>query len=80
MGLLYAILIGIFAGWLAGQILKGKGFGLLGNLLVGIAGAILGSFAFKILGLSADNLIGRIVMSAFGAILFLLLLGFIRKK
>ena len=43
MGFVWFLLIGLIAGWLAGQIMKGKGFGLIGNLVVGVIGAMLGA-------------------------------------
>ena len=51
MGLLWFALIGLAAGWLAGQIMKGGGFGLVGDLVVGVVGAILGGFLFGLLGI-----------------------------
>ena len=63
MNILWFVLIGLAAGFLAGQIMKGKGFGLVGNLVVGILGAILGGWLFGILGLSAYGFIGSIIMA-----------------
>ena len=60
-GLIIYLAIGAVAGWLAGNLMKGGGFGLLGNIVVGIVGAVLGSFVFGLLGLSATGLIGSIV-------------------
>jgi uncharacterized membrane protein YeaQ/YmgE (transglycosylase-associated protein family) len=56
--LVWVVLIGILAGWLAGQITKGSGFGLLGDLIVGILGSLLGSFLFGLLGIFASGLPG----------------------
>ena len=53
--LLWFLLIGLAAGWLAGQILKGGGFGLWGDLIVGVIGALLGGFLFGLLGISAGG-------------------------
>jgi len=78
--LLWVILIGILAGWLAGQITKGRGFGLLGNLIVGILGSLLGSFIFVLLGIAAYSLLGRLVMSVVGAIVLLWLIHLIKKR
>jgi uncharacterized membrane protein YeaQ/YmgE (transglycosylase-associated protein family) len=71
--------IGILAGWLAGQITKGRGFGLLGDLIVGIVGSFLGSFIFGLLGIGAYSLLGRLVMSVVGAIVLLWLIRLIKK-
>ena len=58
MEFLYFILIGIAAGWLAGQIMKGGGFGLVGDLVVGVIGALLGGWLFGLAGIGAGGLIG----------------------
>jgi uncharacterized membrane protein YeaQ/YmgE (transglycosylase-associated protein family) len=77
--LLWVVLVGILAGWLAGQITKGRGFGLLGDLIVGILGSLLGSFIFGLLGIFAYGLLGRLVMAVVGAIVLLWLIRLIKK-
>ncbi len=77
--LVWVVLLGILAGWLAGQITKGRGFGLLGDLVVGILGSLLGSFIFGLLGLGAYSLLGRLVVSVVGAIVLLWLIRVIKK-
>ena len=52
-GLVIFLVIGALAGWLAGMLMKGGGFGLLGNIVVGIIGAVIGGFVFGLLGISA---------------------------
>ena len=79
MGFIYFAIVGIIAGWLAGQIMKGRGFGLVGNLVVGVLGAILGGWLFDKLGLSAYGTIGSILMATFGAVVLLFLLGLLKK-
>ena len=61
--LIIFLAIGALAGWLAGNIMKGRGFGLIGNILVGIIGAVLGGLVFNFLGLTAVGLIGSIIMA-----------------
>ena len=78
-GLIYFLLIGLVAGWLAGQIMKGRGFGLAGNLVVGIVGAVLGGFLFGLLGLSSYGLVGSIVTATVGAVVLLWLLATLKK-
>jgi uncharacterized membrane protein YeaQ/YmgE (transglycosylase-associated protein family) len=51
MDLVWFLIIGLIAGWLAGQFVKGGGFGLLGDLIVGVVGALIGGFLFRVLGL-----------------------------
>ncbi|HIQ20821.1 MAG TPA: GlsB/YeaQ/YmgE family stress response membrane protein [Planctomycetes bacterium] len=74
MGLVWFILIGLIAGWLAGQITRGSGFGLLGNLLVGVVGAVLGGFLLGLIGFAAVGLLAKLVSATLGAVVFLYLL------
>ncbi len=78
MYLITQILIGILAGWLAGKIMRGRGFGLLGDLVVGIVGSLIGGFVFSLLGLASYGLIGSIVVATVGAILLLYLIRLVR--
>lgn len=73
------LLIGAFAGWLAGIISKGSGFGVAGNIIVGIIGAFLGGFCFNLLGIVAYGLLGRLIFAVLGALIFLWLLSFVKK-
>ncbi len=78
--LLWVIVIGILAGWIAGKIMHGGGFGLLGDLIVGVIGSLLGSFIFGLLGLSAYGLIGRLVVAVIGAVILLWLIRLVKRK
>jgi uncharacterized membrane protein YeaQ/YmgE (transglycosylase-associated protein family) len=73
------LIIGALAGWIAGQITKGSGFGVLGNIIVGIVGAFLGGLCLNILGIAAYGILGQLIFAVIGALLFIWLLGFIRK-
>jgi uncharacterized membrane protein YeaQ/YmgE (transglycosylase-associated protein family) len=77
--LVWVVLIGILAGWLAGQITKGRGFGILGDLIVGVLGSLLGSFLFGLIGIVAYGLVGRLVLSVVGAIVLLWLIRLIKR-
>jgi uncharacterized membrane protein YeaQ/YmgE (transglycosylase-associated protein family) len=79
MWLIWEILIGILAGWIASQLVKGRGLGLLMDLLLGIVGSVLGGFVFGLLGIAAYSLLGRLVMSVVGAVLLLLLVRAIKR-
>src|SRR5205823_10308494 len=79
MELLWFLLIGLAAGWLAGQIMKGGGFGLAGDLIVGVIGAFLGGFLFSLLGIYTSGPIGSLITATVGAILLIVLLRFIRR-
>ena len=78
MSFLYYILIGALAGWLAGLVWRGSGFGLLGNIITGIIGAMIGGWAAGQLGLFGGGLIYQILVAAGGALILLLLLKLIR--
>lgn len=70
-----AILIGTLAGFLAGRILRGEGFGFLKNLGLGLVGSFVGHLLFGVLGFSATSLLGGIIASVAGAILLVLIFG-----
>ncbi len=79
MDMLWFLLIGIAAGWLAGQIMKGGGFGLIGDLIVGVIGALVGGFLFGLFGLSADGRLGSLVTATVGAVVLIALLRVINR-
>jgi uncharacterized membrane protein YeaQ/YmgE (transglycosylase-associated protein family) len=71
---LWFVLLGACAGWLAGQLTKGGGFGVLGNIIVGVIGAILGGFLFSVAGFAATSMLGKLISATVGAIVLILLL------
>ena len=76
--MLWFLIIGIVAGWLAGNIVKGGGFGLVGDLVVGVVGAFIGGAVYSFLGFSAYGTIGEIIMATVGAVILLWLIRLIR--
>jgi len=80
MWLLWTVIIGILAGFIAGKIVKGHSMGTLMDLLVGIAGSILGGWIFTLLGLAAYGLVGQLVMATVGAVVLLLIVRAIKKS
>ena len=79
-GLLVILFVGLVAGWLAGKIVQGTGFGILGDILVGIAGAFLASLVFPQLGIHIGvGIISEIIYSAIGAIVLLLIVKLVRR-
>ncbi len=72
MGLLYILIVGGVAGWLAGKILKGEGFGLVINIILGICGAFIGKFLFEALGFHPTHLIGQIISATVGAVVIVM--------
>lgn len=77
--LIVFLAIGALAGWLAGKIMKGGGFGLLGNMVVGVIGAIVGGMLFDFLGISTHGLIGSIITATVGAIVLLYLVRLFKR-
>ena len=78
-GIIVILFVGLIAGWLAGKIVRGTGFGLIGDILVGIAGALVASLLFPRLGIRlGTGLVSEILYSAIGAILLLLIVRLIR--
>ena len=73
------LIIGLIAGWLAEKIMRGRGAGLIINLIVGVVGAYIGGFLFKFLGLSMHGLIGSFVTAVVGAVVLLFLVGLVKK-
>jgi len=80
MSLLIFLALGAIAGWLAGLIMKGGGFGLVVNIIVGIVGAIIGGWVFGLLGISTDSLIGSMITAVIGAVLLLFVIGLFKKS
>ena len=80
MEFLYFIIIGAIAGWGAGKIMQGGGFGLLMNIVLGIVGGVIGGWVFSLLGISADGgLIGSLITALVGAVLLLYVARLIKK-
>ncbi|MFO8030187.1 MAG: GlsB/YeaQ/YmgE family stress response membrane protein [Cyclonatronaceae bacterium] len=80
MSLLWFLIIGMIAGWLAGLIMRGHGFGLLGNMIVGVLGAMVGGYMFSFLNISTSHgLIGSLFTALVGAVVFLFLIRLIKN-
>jgi uncharacterized membrane protein YeaQ/YmgE (transglycosylase-associated protein family) len=80
MSLLVFLLVGAIAGWLAGLIVRGFGFGLIGNIVVGIIGALVAGYLFPRLGVGLPaGIIGEILSAAVGAVIVLVIIGLIRR-
>ena len=80
--LIIFLLIGAIAGWLAGLVVRGFGFGLLGNIVVGIIGAFLAGWLLPTLGVSfslGNPIVTAIIYAMIGAIVLLVLIGLIRR-
>ena len=80
MEFVWFVIVGLVAGWLAGVIMKGGGFGVVGDIVVGIIGALLGGWLFSTMGVSAGGgLLGAIVVALIGAIILIFLLRLIKR-
>ena len=80
MGFLWFLLVGLIAGWLAGMLVKGGGFGVVGDMIVGVLGAFIGGFLFTQLGVaSGGGMIGSIIVATIGAIILIFILRLIKR-
>lgn len=80
MGIIWFLIVGLIAGWLAGVLVKGGGFGLIGDMVIGVIGAVIGGFLFGNLGVSmGGGLIGSIIVATIGAVVLLFVIRLIKK-
>ena len=81
LGWLWAIIIGALAGFIAGKLMRGGGFGCLVNLVVGIIGALIGGWVFSLLGLAVGgSIIGSLVTATIGAVIFLWIISLFQRR
>ena len=80
MDFIWFILIGALAGFIAGKIMRGGGFGLIINLVLGIVGGLLGGWVFSLFGFAASGIIGRLITSVVGAVIILWIASFFSAK
>jgi uncharacterized membrane protein YeaQ/YmgE (transglycosylase-associated protein family) len=79
--LIIFLAVGAVAGWLAGIIMKGGGFGVIGNIIVGIIGGFAGGFLFKTFNIAiGSGIISYIITATIGAVVLLFIVGLIKKK
>lgn len=74
------IIIGGIAGWLAGKLMKGGGFGIVINVLLGIVGSVVGGWLFGLAGITAGGIAGSLASATVGAIVLLAIVGLFSKK
>jgi len=80
--IIITLVVGAIAGWLAGLVVQGSGFGLIGDIIIGILGALLASFLFPFFGIAmmlGGGIIGAIVTAFIGAVILLLIVMLIRR-
>ena len=78
--LLIFLAIGVLAGFLAGRIMKGKGFGLLGDLIVGVIGAFIGVWLFGLLNISSAGILGLLIAAVIGALILLYVIRLFKRR
>ena len=79
--LLWFVILGGFAGWLAGLAFRRRGYGCLGNVAVGVIGAVVGGLFFRLVGWNLGGLFGSLITAFIGAVLFLAVLSiFVRRR
>ena len=79
MNILWFLIIGIAAGWIAGQIMKGSGFGVIGDLVIGAIGGVLGGYLFGLLGVNLGGLIGQLITAVIGAVVLIAVVRLIKR-
>jgi uncharacterized membrane protein YeaQ/YmgE (transglycosylase-associated protein family) len=79
MNILVWLIAGIIAGWLTGLIMRGGGYGLIGDLIVGLLGGLIGGYVATLLGFGPTNLIGQIVVAVIGGVILVALLRMFRR-
>lgn len=79
MNLLGFLVIGLIAGWAAGKMMKGRGFGAVGDIVVGLVGSVLGGYVFGLLGISAFGVIGSFATAFVGSLVLIFLVGMLKK-
>ncbi len=78
-GIIIWLVIGAIAGWLAGQVVKGGGFGLVGDIIVGIIGSVLGGWLFGTYVVGTGGILGAIIASTIGAIILLFIVRLVKR-
>ena len=80
MELIVFLIVGAISGWLAGQLVKGGGFGLIGDIIVGIVGAYIAGFLFPRLGIALGaGIVGEIISAAIGAVILLVVIRLLKR-
>lgn len=77
--LILFLVVGVIAGYLAGKIMKGGGFGLLGDLIIGVIGSFIGYWVFGLLGITSGGILGLLIASVVGALILLYVIRLVKK-
>ncbi len=79
MGIVLFLLIGVLAGWIAGKLIRGGGFGLIGNMVVGVIGAVLGGYVLGAAGVDLGGFFGQMITAVLGALILLFGVSLIKR-
>jgi uncharacterized membrane protein YeaQ/YmgE (transglycosylase-associated protein family) len=80
MGILYWCIVGLIAGWLAGQVMKGGGYGVIADIILGLLGGIIGGWVFGMLGVGAGGgMIGSIIVAFIGAVILVAITRMLKR-
>jgi len=79
MSIVALLLIGLAAGFIASRVVRGRGFGVVGNLVIGVLGSLVGGSLFEMVGMTPDTLVGTLFAAVLGACLLLVAAGLLRK-
>jgi uncharacterized membrane protein YeaQ/YmgE (transglycosylase-associated protein family) len=74
MNIIIWVVTGVIAGWLAGLVVKGSGFGIIGDFIIGLIGGVLGGWLFGFLGVSASSWIGQVLVAALGGVVLVVVI------
>ncbi len=79
MDIIVAIVFGLIAGWLAGIIMKGSGYGIIGDIILGLLGSVVGNWIFGFLGITSYGTLWTIIVAVVGAVALIYIVRFIRN-
>ena len=79
MNILIWIISGVVAGWIAGLLVRGRGFGLIGDLIVGLVGGLIGGWLAGLLGIQASSLIAQVLVAALGGVVLVAIIRMVRR-
>ena len=79
VNILIWIISGIIAGWIAGLLVRGRGFGLIGDLIIGLLGGLIGGWLAGLMGIQASSLIAQILVAALGGVVLVAIIRLVRR-
>lgn len=80
MDFLTMLIVGLIAGWLASMLMRGRGLGILGDIVVGVIGALIGGYLLGLMGIFSSTILGTIVAAVIGAVVLLFFVGLVKRE